>query len=740
MSSESESSCCSTCSSSDYESSLSDITLNDEDMDYANQLTHELFYLKLIAEDKHNHKLADECHLKDKDTQQKTNQLNERIGLQYNRFTSWVFPNKSSKQSTDKSLKRKSSRKKEVTNVSKEAIVSNDTNCAANPVINVSDCDDNGVNEVIKTNKLFDLIDGKTETMASKGGNHLVLMYLMPPNDTQTDCLLYSYPKTENEDSNQVLAKLKGMFITLSQVVSQITKQSICLSSIAVNQQNGEQLYRIGFVHQMDSLLVLALPYDKYTDIEVEAMVQTIARVIKFIYSSLDAAFKDQLKHENLTKLFSTFEYLLAEEFKYSSIDSIFLNTIKRLIINDNLAINLSDSLSEFEAMDWISDNSTIDLHQQNSSQLIVIGSCLLYKGLLLSSQLSVNHLKDIFAFLSLKGLLSLHKTNSIRLVYWSEVFPNFNPNIESNDYNESDCVKYFVSMVGFQHMIHCTLIEMPFISAEETPIKANEVLINESIRLLKWHFTKMGIIDEIDHCFNVQQMAVKHMFGQNKEQKRYKSLSSLKDLLFQSPGSSQSRSHMYHSNSSLSTLSGSSLSASIKSNSSPSLHHSVLSRTSSSATSLSKDMHSMACNENCIYLEQTFKMPENLICYLDIEDGQQVFAGPLLQWPKDICEQIFKKFADSCYEMSRHFRQSVDLCHEIGRSFQIKISSNFLNPNKLRSKKAENEIHLFNVIARHEKNNEFYACFKTNPSDSLFNDFDIEDFIYSLHLQRRLL
>ncbi|CAG2120534.1 unnamed protein product, partial [Medioppia subpectinata] len=170
MSSESESSCCSTCSSSDYESSLSDITLNDEDMDYANQLTHELFYVKLIAEDKHNHKLADECHHKDKDTQQKTNQLNERIGLQYNRFTSWVFPNKSSKQSTDKSFKRKSSRKKEVTNVAKEAIVSNDTICAANPVINVSDCDDNGVNEVIKTNKLFDLIDGKTETMASKGG------------------------------------------------------------------------------------------------------------------------------------------------------------------------------------------------------------------------------------------------------------------------------------------------------------------------------------------------------------------------------------------------------------------------------------------------------------------------------------------------------------------------------------------------------------------------------------------
>ncbi|CAG2174434.1 unnamed protein product [Oppiella nova] len=660
MSSESESSCCSTCSSSDYQSSLSDITLNDEDMDYANQLTHELFYVKLMAEDKDKDidKTSAEC-VDDKDKQQ-TNPSFDRFGLSYSRLISGVFRNKWSK-TRDKSLKRKSTKKKEPL---KESPVNDpiETNCATNPVINVSDCDDNCLNEVMKTNQLFDLIDGKCETIVPKMDTQFILMYLMPPNDTQTDCLLYSYPKADNEDLNPVLLKLKGMFITLSQVVHQITKQSISMSSISVNHQNKEQVYRIGFCHEMDSLLVLALPHHKFTDIEVEAIVQTMARVIKFIYSSLDIAFKDDSKHSNLTKFFSVFEYLLTEELKYSSIDSIFLNTIKRLIIDDNLAINLSDSLSEFEAMDWISDNSTIDLHQQNSCQFIVIGSCLLYKGLLLSSQLSMNHLKDIFAFLSLKGLsmnhlkdifaflslkgvLALHKTHPIRFVYWSEVFPNFNPNNECNDYNESEDIKYFVSMIGYQHMIHCTLIEMPFISPEETPIKANEVIINESIRLLKSHFTKLGIIEEIDHCFNVQQMAVQHMFGR-KEQKRYKSLSSLKDLLFLSPSSSQSRPQMYRSNSSLSSLSGSSLSASIRSVSSPSLQHSALSRTSSSATSLSKDMNSSACNENnCIYLQQNYKLPENLICYLDIEDGQQVFAGPLLQWPKDICEQIFKKF-----------------------------------------------------------------------------------------------
>ncbi|CAG2103605.1 unnamed protein product [Medioppia subpectinata] len=254
-----------------------------------------------FAEDKHNDKLSDECH--PKDTHQKANQLNERFGLKYKRLTSWVFRNKSSKQSTDKSLKRKSSCRKEV----------------------------------------------PKDTDEASDDNKLVLMYLMPSNDTQTDCLLYSYPKTETEDSDQVLLKLKGMFITLSQAVYQFTQQSICLSSIEVNQQNSKQLYRIGFVHQMNGLLVLALPYDTYTDVEVEAIVETIAR-----------------------------------------------------------------------AFDWISEEPAMDSHEQSGAPFIVIGSCLLYKGLLLSSQLAVNHLKDIFAFLSLKGLLSLHKTDSIRLVYTS--------------------------------------------------------------------------------------------------------------------------------------------------------------------------------------------------------------------------------------------------------------------------------------------------------------------------------
>ncbi|XP_054164806.1 protein inturned-like [Oppia nitens] len=734
MSSLSESSLCSTCTSSSCDSSHSSMTLNDEDMDYTNLLSDNckpfLFYLKLLTneetdKDKDNHTFKASDEHKD-DVIKDVKQVNDRnTGL-----TSWLFGNKSFKR---KSFKRKSSQKK----ILKEVIDNNNDN--NNPSINVTVCDDINVNEVKTTNKLLDLIEGKCETFVSKIDNKLILLYLMPPNDIQSDCLLYSYPKViENEDINPVLMNLKGMFVTLSQVVSQITNQCIKLSSITVNHENRKQIYKTGFIHEKDSLLVLALP-NTFTDIQVEGMVETIARVLRFVYKSMDSAFNDQSKHENLTKLFSIVEYLLYEDSKNLTIDSLFINSMKRLIIDDELATNLSDSLSEFEAMDWISDNSTFDLSSQNSCQFIVIGSCLIYKGLLLSSHLPNHHLKDVYFYLTVNGFLSLHKSHSIRLIIWSEIFPNS----EIINVFEDQNVKYIILIVGFQHLIHCTLIESPLVHSNETQITVNELIINESIRLLKWHFSRIGVIDEIDDCFNIQTMAAKQIFSSNKEQKRYKSLSSLKDLLFLSPASSQSRSQIYHSSSSLASLEGSSLSASIKSTSSPSLQYSMLSRShSSSTTSLSQNTSKDQIKYNKTYLQQNIKLPENLICYLNIEDGQEVFAGPLLQLPKNICEKIFKKFTECCYEMSQCFRHSSShqMCHEIGRTFQLKISSNFLSPNKLKSKKSDNEIYLFNVIGRQQTNVEFYACFKTNTNESQFTDFDIEDFIYGLHLQRRIL
>ena len=433
------------------------------------------------------------------------------------------------KNKVKRSIKRKSTKKK--ADINKD-----ETNCGDNkPKIEISDYDQNN------TNSLFDLIKGKYETKVSKIDNKFILMYLMAPNETQNDCLIYSYPKPETDDSNNpILLKLKGMFITLSQVVSQITNQSINFSSISVNEENNEQIYKIGFIHESEQLLVLALPHNKFTDIEVEAIVQTIGRVIKFNFNSLSNAFKEESNHTNLKTIFSVLEHLLTDDIKYSTIDSIFLNTIKRLLIDDELAVNLNDSLSEYEAMDWLSEDSSNDIHQENSSQFIVIGSCLLYKGFLLTSHLSNHLLKDIYSYLSLKGLLSLHKTHSIRLVLWNQVFPSFDGSIDPKDYSESEDVKYFVSIVGFRHMIHCTLLEMPFISSNETVIKANEVIINESIRLLKSHFTKSGLTDEIDHCFDVQQMAVNKFFDQKSNQKRYKSLSSLKDLLSLSSSTTQ--------------------------------------------------------------------------------------------------------------------------------------------------------------------------------------------------------
>lgn len=583
-----------------------------------------------------------------------------------------------------------------------------------------------------------------SEEIPKKKSQGILLMYLMPPNDAHNECLLYSYPKFESEDSNNpVLLKLKGMFVTLNQVVFQITNQAIRMSSIAVNDENEEQIFKIGFVSESESLFVLAVPQNQLTDVEIEAIVNSIRRVIKFLYKSMDNAFKDTSNHLNLNKLFSVLDFLLTQNNKFSMNESIFFDTIKRLLIDDDLAINLNDSLSEYEAMDWLSDDSSLDIHQQNSNQYVIIGSCLIYKGFLLTSHLPNNHLKDIYSYLSLKGLLSLHKNHSIRLVLWREVFPSCDRSSLTSDSIETEETKHFVSIVGFRHIIHCTLLEMPFNCCEQMIYKANEVIINESIRLLKSHLMKTGMSAEIDRCFDVQRMSSKLMFDRKNDQKRYRSLSSLKELL-SIPSTSSSRQALYRSNGSLSSL-DSSVCSSMRSHSSPSLERSLLSRTSSSCTSLSqsnsKDLSLLTSGPNdCVYIQQSLKLPDNLVCYLEIEDGQQVFAGPLLQWPQDICQPVFHKFAQSCYVMSQRLRGASDSCLETGTTFHVKLESHFLSPNKLKAKKSANEVFLFNVIGRHDRNSEFYVCFKTNGCDLVPNEFDVEDFIYTLRLQRRLI
>jgi hypothetical protein len=664
-----------------------------------------------------------------------------RLRSSYTRLTSWVFDTKRFVKKR-KSFKRKSSKKNEIKD-------KNTINTPLTPSISVSNCDETNNNDSNNINQLFNLIiEGNCLSLESKSEHQLIVMYLMPPNDTtDNDCLVFSYPKHNNQNHKMpVLLKLKGMFVTLSQVVSQITNQFINLSSIAVNHENKEQIYTIGFMHEFSSLLAIALPKHQFTDIEVETMVQTISRVIKFVYNSLDSGFKNESNHQSLTKLFSTIEYLLTEETQYSITDSIFVNTIKRLLIDDSLAINISDSLSEYEAMDWLSDDSSIDIQQQSLTQFIVIGSCIIFKGFLITSHLPANYLKEVYGLLSTKGLLSLHKKQSIRLVYWSEVFPISQRRNESNDYIENEGVKYYMAIVGIEHLIHCTLIEMPFISLEETPIKANEIIINESIRLIKSYFTKSGILDEIEHCFEMQEQAFSHFFGKKNERKRHKSLSSLKDLFSLTSSPSTSKQQIYHSTSSLLSLDESIVSGSNKSYSSPSLQHSILSQNSSSATSLShpnsKDINpSICCPNNCIYLQQNLQLPENLICYLDIEDGLEVFAGPLLQCPKEVCDQVFKKFAECCYDISKKLRNLKNGIQEFGKTFEIRFPSNFLSPNKTKLKKSDFENCLFNVIGRSESQiNEFYACFKLNSSALMPIDIDFNDLVYKLRLQRRLL
>lgn len=562
-----------------------------------------------------------------------------------------------------------------------------------------------------------------------------VLMYLTPPNEnnsSERDCLVFSYPEQNSESSkNPILLKLKGMFITMSHVVGQITNQLPILSNICITQDSQEKVFKVAFFHEYSSMLALALPSDKFSSFEVRIIIETIARMICFLYNSLDSAFKNNCNHKDLKKTCKIMNYLLKQNKQNCDINlNFFINAIPKLIVDDDLILRINDFINEYEAMDWLSDDDNDDYNENIDDpiqEFIVIGSCLIYKSNLIISHLPANYLVDVIGFVRLSGLLQM---NSIKLVMWKEVHPASLRTNEMNDFVMNQGNKYFLVIVGIESLFHCVLVEMPFLSKETSLIKPNEAIINESIKLLVLILIKSGIKDEFDQFLNSKSQLTN---SESKlEKKKYKSLSSLKELI-PNVFSSSTKQQSFHSTGSLLSLDeSSSISGSHISHSSPSLQQSLLSYTSSSATSLCQSVSGANSTFNCKLFLQNKNLPDNLVCYTFVEKGFQIISCPIILCIDEIRNQLFNQFLSCCFAISNQLHNNENDENEIGVTFELKVN--------LDSKiKRSIESLMFFVIGHLDlKGNEFYGCFQIKNSSNL--DIDIKDVIYNLKISQRLV
>ncbi|GAB5570515.1 protein inturned isoform X2 [Prionailurus iriomotensis] len=322
-----------------------------------------------------------------------------------------------------------------------------------------------------------------------------IVMYLTLQLDSETSKeeqeILYHYPVS---DASQKLKSVRGIFLTLCDMLENVTGTQVTSSSLLLN---GKQIH-VAYWKESDKLLLIGLPAEEVPLPQLRSMIKDVAQTLTFMYGSLDSAFCQvenvpRLDHFFIlffqralqpTKLHSSAS-LNAQQYDASSavlLDS--LPGVRWLTLPQEIKMELDTALSDLESADFaellftriflIMKNkeykSTVVLLPQSEDYYdmrrlyTILGSSLFYKGYLICSHLPKDDLIDIAIYCRHYCLLPLAAKQRIgQLVIWREVFPqhHLQPSTDSNTevFQEPEG-RYFLLIVGLKHYMLCVLLE----------------------------------------------------------------------------------------------------------------------------------------------------------------------------------------------------------------------------------------------------------------------------------------
>ncbi|XP_078578543.1 protein inturned-like isoform X2 [Branchiostoma floridae x Branchiostoma japonicum] len=295
-----------------------------------------------------------------------------------------------------------------------------------------------------------------------------IVMYLTMGSDSNNthkeEEILYSYPDGE---ASRRLRNIRGMFITIGDILQNVTGTRVKSSTLVVDKQH----IHIGYWKKGEHLLVLGLPGDKVKVEQLNHMVSDVVRFLTVIYGSIESAFSTTGNISQLDHFFSLlFKRVLLGGLMSSSLQpddnsSAVMDTIMAvptLHIPEDIKTPLDAALSELEAADF-ADMS--DDYYDLRRAFTVLGSCMFYKGLLAASHLPREDLLDVFLYCRYYCLLALASEERVgQLVLWREVHPTrrFDPahgEADAQGYSEPEG-RWFLLIVGLRHWLSATLLE----------------------------------------------------------------------------------------------------------------------------------------------------------------------------------------------------------------------------------------------------------------------------------------
>ncbi|XP_053210172.1 uncharacterized protein LOC128393964 [Panonychus citri] len=672
---------------------------------------------------------------------------------------------------------------------------------------------------------LFNLVKEGLNTKSEDQDKIFTLMYLASPNDNSSndkDYAVLIYPPIQqvsgdNQDAEgkdnfsndsglnnwQKIIKLKGMFVSLSQVINDITGQLPIVSSVDVRSKleslttkredikafkSNDKTFIVAYAQEFNSALILCFPEENYKQLEIISMISSLSRLFRFLYNSLDAAFKNCDNHPKILHYLSIFHYLLSESNSKGPSLCFHFDMIQRLIIEDDLLLGLDEALSEYESMDWFSDCCFGENGEISSScDLLIVGSALFYKGFLISSHLPGHYLSDVISFIKYRGIISLIKQQPIKMVIWQEVFPLTEKNDPMiTDFKENDGTRFFLLVVAVEQTLLCTLLEIPFL-CDDSKTKPNELIINQTLRFVASTFNRSGLIQELNQHLNAQSYLFNNTWtGESHPSDRLRQSISARELagigVKDDEISSCDDDHWSeHSSIPSNPLNKSLSSPSIpqvqnssilvhhhpnQQQSSTSIHHTLppplhhpfppapaTSLSSTSASSLDRNncslpneltVDSNSCSHSipsCIdYYSQDLSFPDYLLFYIDMDLNSRTFCGPVVNdlFRSTLSPNLSRTLRTVAIYLSEKLNKYYPGLTEIGDHFTYKDT--FLGPNvRFKNKKsADGELNLWVVGRKETPSREMFLFFrvpskgrKSNsflPTESLFNRLSVQN------------
>ncbi|XP_064458035.1 protein inturned-like [Ornithodoros turicata] len=323
---------------------------------------------------------------------------------------------------------------------------------------------------------------------------------------------VYQYPEYDS-----TLAKLRGMFVTLSSVIGDTTATKPRSSALAIE----DTLVHVSYFHDANSIAILALPATCASAEQMQEHIDEIVTVIRLQYGSLSRAFRDQETCENVDRLFDLFfsatltdcEAPRKEVFAHS------LPCAAWLPLPTNIQARTDSVLSELESANF---GDMSEAFYESQRLFTFVGSCLFYRGHLLASHLPKQHFLNVFLFCRHYQLLRLTSTECVgQLVVWREVFL---PEPENSE------MRHFLLVTGLKHGLLCALLEVGGCSAVPEAHPGPDLFYVDQAQNTLLQLELNGVLSAADTCIEKHALTLGPPAGKasvGKREKTEKSFSS---------------------------------------------------------------------------------------------------------------------------------------------------------------------------------------------------------------------